>query len=605
MKKITIITFITTLACIAASAVIATAYNSNQQPEDYQTIEPSWKIDSTPLFTTAICQTPSAIAIAHKADKSVNLISLDYKTKIHKWNFNSIPTGVTANDKFILVTTKNNNLYKIDLSSNKIVDTLQLKSGSTYPVIVGGNVFVLEQFNNTVAKADIQNLELIDRTTVAREPKVAVASKDGKHLFVANFLPAGQANLDFVSADISVIDTESMAEVKRIPTANGSNALRGITITNDGKYVLVSHNLGRYTVPTSQLQQGWMNTSAMSVINASTLEYVGAVILDEPDKGAAGVWDIKCTDNKIFISHSSTHDLSVIDYPKFIDKLENYPGNVETLAYDLRFLYGIRERVKLAGNGPREMILAQNQIVIPTYFSDTINIVNLDDNAITLLPLVKNRVETKAQQGEKIFNDASYCFQNWQSCNGCHPGEARTDAMNWDLLNDGIGNSKNCKSLLYSIQTPPSMISGIRANAVVANRAGFTHIQFFTIPEEKALTIDAYISSLNAEPSPYLVNGQLSEKAKLGEKVFNDLKCNDCHSGPYYTDLKRYRIGEDIEFEAGWDTPTLREVWRTGPYLFDGRADNMYDVFATHKHGIKSKISKKNLQALTEYVLSL
>ena len=35
-----------------------------------------------------------------------------------------------------------------------------------------------------------------------------------------------------------------------------------------------------------------------------------------------------------------------------------------------------------------------------------------------------------AQRGERYFNDAEYCFQNWQSCNGCHPGDGRTDGMN-------------------------------------------------------------------------------------------------------------------------------------------------------------------------------
>ena len=533
------------------------------------------------------------------------LLSKDFTKIIHKWTFNAFPTGIAANDKVLFVTTKDNILHKIDLQKGEVVDTLKLNAGLIFPLIVGEKVFVLEQFANSIAKVDATTMELENRTTLAREPKSVVASLDGETLFVANFLPAMEANLDYVAAEISVVDAESLKETKRIMTANGSNALRGMTITADGKYVLISHNLGRYTVPTSQLQQGWMNTSAMSIVNAHTYEYVGAVILDEPDQGAAGIWDIKCSEEKIFITHSGTHDLSVIDYPKFIQKLETYPGDVERLAYDLRFLYGIRERVKLVGNGPRDMILMEGDVVIPTYFSDTVNVVGQNNYAIEIVPLVRNRVETKEQTGEKIFNDASFCFQNWQSCNGCHPGEARTDAMNWDLLNDGIGNSKNCKSLLYSIQTPPSMISGIRASGYVANRAGFTHIQFHTISEEKAKTIDAYIASLKAEPSPYLVNGELSEKAKMGEKVFNELKCNDCHSGPYFTNLKRYRIGDDIEFEPGWDTPTLREVWRTGPYLFDGRAKSIKDVFEIHRHGIKGKINKKDLAALTEYVLSL
>ena len=54
-----------------------------------------------------------------------------------------------------------------------------------------------------------------------------------------------------------------------------------------------------------------------------------------------------------------------------------------------------------------------------------------------------------------------------------------------------------------------------------------------------------------------------------------------------------------------WDTPTLREVWRTAPYLFDGRAATMEEVFEIHKHGIDKKVSKKEIKALTEYVNSL
>ena len=91
--------------------------------------------------------------------------------------------------------------------------------------------------------------------------------------------------------------------------------------------------------------------------------------------------------------------------------------------------------------------------------------------------------------------------------------------MNWDLMNDGVGNPKNCKSLLYSHVTPPNMISGIRAKAEVAVRAGFRYIQFYEPEEEMAECVDAYMKSLRPVPSPYLVDGELSEKAKAGRKV--------------------------------------------------------------------------------------
>lgn len=294
----------------------------------------------------------------------------------------------------------------------------------------------------------------------------------------------------------------------------------------------------------------------------------------------------------------------MIDYPGFIQKFNAYPQK-DALTYDLRFLYGLRDRIALAGNGPRSLILKDGKAIVPTYFSDTLNIVDLNTHQIDAVPLVQNRVESRIQRGEKYFNDAEHCFQNWQSCNGCHPGDARTDGMNWDLMNDGIGNPKNCKSLLFSHVTPPNMISGIRASANVAVRAGYKLIQFTDLPKDFADCVDEYLMDLKPVPSPYLVNGELSEKAQRGRKVYEKLKCDECHSGPYYTDMKMHRIGEDVEFENGWDTPTLREVWRTAPYLFDGRAATMKDVFTVHKHGIDKKVSDKEIDELVEYVNSL
>ena len=287
-----------------------------------------------------------------------------------------------------------------------------------------------------------------------------------------------------------------------------------------------------------------------------------------------------------------------------LKKFEAYPDK-SRLDYDLTFLYGLRERVPLNGNGPRCMLLDGGELIIPTYFADVLNFVDVNTAEVKSVSLNPEREETIEHKGEKYFNDATHCYQNWQSCNGCHPGDGRTDGMNWDLMNDGVGNSKNCKSMLYSHVTPKCMISGIRESAEVAVRAGFKFIQFYEPDEEMAKCVDAYLKSLRPVPSPYLVNGELSEKAKEGRKVFEKLKCGECHSGPYFTDLKMHRIGDDIEFEQGWDTPTLIEVWRTAPYLFDGRAATLEEVFSVHKHGIEKRVSKKDIEALTEYVNSL
>ena len=562
-----------------------------------------------PLFPTDITLNDKGeILITEKGRNRISIFSPDGKTLLRTIPVDESPTGILldADKAYVTTNAATGHLQIISLETGKQETAIATGSGACYPIFGPDkkHIYVCNQFQNTVSEVDPAIHQVIRSVKVLREPKSALFSKDGEYLFVTNFLPAQRADVDYVAACVSVIRMSDFTKVKDIQLANGSNALRGICMTPDGKYIYISHNLGRFTVPTAQLQQGWMNTSAFSIIDVAKQEFIGAVVVDEPERGAAGIWSIVCNDETLFITHSGTHEISVIDHKAMLDKFLNYP-NKSMLDYDLRFLYGLRKRIPLEGNGPRKMIMENGKLYIPTYFADILNIVDAQTCEIATVNLNPDREESAENKGERYFNDASHCFQNWQSCNGCHPGDARTDGMNWDLMNDGVGNSKNCKSLLFSHPTPPSMISGIRETAEWAVRAGFKFIQFFDITEEDAVCVDAYLKSLRPVPSPYLVDGELSDLAKEGRKIFEKLNCTECHSGPYYTDLKMHRIGEDIEFEKGWDTPTLREVWRTAPYLFDGRAATMEEVFEIHKHGIDKKVSKKEIKALTEYVNSL
>ena len=105
----------------------------------------------------------------------------------------------------------------------------------------------------------------------------------------------------------------------------------------------------------------------------------------------------------------------------------------------------------------------------------------------------------------------------WQSCATCHPNDARMDGLNWDLLNDGMGNPKNTKTLLFSHQTPPCMATGIRKNAEVAVRSGVKYILFMEGEEEISESIDEYLKSLKPLPQSLSSNGKTfceSEKRK-------------------------------------------------------------------------------------------
>ncbi|MBR5626590.1 MAG: hypothetical protein IKW74_03085 [Thermoguttaceae bacterium] len=219
---------------------------------------------------------------------------------------------------------------------------------------------------------------------------------------------------------------------------------------------------------------------------------------------------------------------------------------------------------------------------------------------------------TARRRGEILFHDATACFEHWQSCVTCHP-DGRIDGFNWDLLNDGTGNLKNTKSLLLSHETPPSMISGVRADAETAVRAGFVHILFTSVKEENACAVDEYLSSLKPVPSPYLIDGKLSESAQRGKILFESdrIGCSSCHPEPLFTDLQLHRVGsqDPNDFLNKFDTPTLIEVWRTAPYLNTGAYTTIRDVLQTGKHGMKDgcfeNLPPQEQDDLIEYVLSL
>ena len=285
----------------------------------------------------------------------------------------------------------------------------------------------------------------------------------------------------------------------------------------------------------------------------------------------------------------------------------------EHVPNDLAFIVGARQRVPLDGNGARSVTIIGETAVIGMYFTDELAVVDLTQSPprqVATIDLGGPQQPSRVRQGEMHFHDASLCFQTWQSCASCHPTQGRADGLNWDLLNDGIGNPKNTKSLLLSHQTPPVMSTGVRADAETAVRSGLRHIQFTSRPESEAKAIDAYLKQLKPVPSPYLENGQLSESAQRGEVLFGSAGCTSCHSGAAMTNGRAFDVGtgRGSEQDTEFDTPSLIEVWRTAPYLHDGRAATIREVLVdfnpNDRHGTTSKLNQQQIDDLQQYVLS-
>ena len=538
----------------------------------------------------------------------------------------------------------------IDAAARKVVAALPADYGATGVAATpdGKQLYVCNRFHNDVSVIDLASGREIARVKATREPVGVAITPDGKTALVINLLPLAPSDSYDVAADVTAIDTATKRPAAiRLP--NGSSSVRGICVSPDGRYVYVVHILARYQMPTTQVERGWMNTNAMTIIDASARKRINTVLLDDVDLGAANPWGVTTTADgkKILVTHFGTHELSVIDADGMLAKLAQidaaekaraeaakaagkekkgqsaadvYAASAATapadVPNDLSFLVGLRRRVKLAGIGPRGVAAVGAKVYVAEHYSDTLGVVDLESTAYepaTQIALGPRPELTVRRRGEMLFFDATICFQHWQSCGTCHP-DARVDGFNWDLLNDGLGNPKNTRNMLHVFQGGPTMSLGVRENAATAVRAGITHILFAVRPEEDAKAIDEYLKALEPAPSPHLVDGKLSPAAERGKKVFFDAKvgCAKCHPEPVYCDKKSHNVGSAGKFDRPTDkfnTPRLTECWRTAPYMHDGHYLTVKDLLIQGKHGAKGndlrKLSAKDIDDLVEFVNSL
>ena len=130
----------------------------------------------------------------------------------------------------------------------------------------------------------------------------------------------------------------------------------------------------------------------------------------------------------------------------------------------------------------------------------------------------------------------------------------------------------------------------------------------------------AYAASLDrVGRSPHRGGAALAGSALEGRALFATLGCNGCHGGAAFTDSaqKRFhdigtgaagemRLGRPLQ---GFDTPTLRGVWKESRLLHDGRADDILDALVAHdasgRHGAVATLAAGDRGKLRDYLLAI
>ena len=531
-----------------------------------------------------------------------------------------------------------------------VIDTAQARvtrriSVGTWPVAVAlaeksNRLYMCNRGNHTVSVVDLAAGREIRQIAVVRDPAFAAVTHDQSRLVVANFLPDGPATASDPAAEVSVLDTRAMREIATIKLPPGSTMARGTWVSPDGRWAYVAHLLGRFDLPVTQVEQGWVHTTALSIIDLAKSERLATVLLDDLTKGAADPWAVvgAADGKRLWVSHRGVHEVSALDIGRIHDLLEGkIPDDlarikdgqrdniwvriskdtrqIAELTEDLTALHIAKalRRSPSGGTGPTGMALGPGgrRLYVANTYSGTVGV--LDATAGTLLTTISVGEQPEpdaARRGEIYFHDATHCYQRWHSCASCHLDGGRVDALPWDFMRDGVDNGKDVISLVYMQHTPPHNRRATRPDPRTSLETGVIGSHRMPPAPSEVDDLLAYVTSLKPEPNPNLP--MFAAAARRGKVLFEGkADCARCHPAPWYTDNKMHDVGitSKTDPDGRYDTPSLIEAYRTGPYYHDGRAATMEEALTEHDpkglHGKLKGLTAKEIDDLVAYVLSL
>ncbi len=593
---------------------------------------------SKSIKDASVYASPSDIAVSgdtiYIADSGQNLIfklTLDdgTLTVASKVALDLSPSAVALNDDgtvlYAAAGGAYGKVYRIDTSKMKMTGEADAGHTPTDIAFHNGTVYVAERFDNTVRSLDAETMKTKATEKTVREPS-ALAVADGC-VWVAGHLPDGAANSGTTSSSVAAYAQETLEETARIDLTNGSTGVRGIAASPDGSVIYVTHVLGRYNVATTQLDRGWVYTNAVSVIDTASRTLRASVLLDDIDRGAANPWGAAATDSTLAVAIAGTGEIITLDTGKLLSKIslagdgllsDDDTPDTAAVADTLDFAYSFKLRTGTGDSGTRAVAAGDGFYITANYFNGDVMVLDARTLEITAsASLATGAEESDERAGERLWNDASICYQEWLTCASCHP-DARTDALNWDNLNDGIGTPKQARSMLYTFDRGHVMATGIRQSAGIAVEAGVKYILFNAgMSDEEKKQLDAYVRSLEPAESPYLEDdGTLSESAQRGKELFyGEAGCVECHANELYGNDKLIENHTQTGNESrGLLVPPLVEVWRTAPYLYDGRAATVYELLTKYnplnedgstRHGKVGGMTEQQLRDIEQFVLSI
>ena len=542
-----------------------------------------------------------------------------------------IPRGlsVSADGKEIYVANSWTDTISV-IDAQKLETVATLKTGfepiSAVADKKGETLYVANRLSSDISVIDLQSGKEIKRLAAGRGASYLTLSADGTRLYCTHIYPAIGVHRAPPESEITVIDTASRRIVDRAPLHNSAGVFH-VALSPDGKFGVAALLRPKNLTPLAHVEHGWAFTNSI-VLFGERFETAVPLPIDELDRYFALPFGIAITPDKsrLFVSAAGSNTVTAINVSALLKFSRTAP---KSAANDLSASANyVIARIPV-GRNPRGIVLSPDgrRLYVANRMDDSITVIDtLRTKIVSTIDLGGPQSTTPLRRGEQLFNDAHFSFQGQFSCASCHL-DATFDGLQWDLEPDGFGvdivDNRSIESLMG---TQPYKWNG--GNPDLPTECGPRTEKYFyrsqSFDTKQLSDLVAFVLSLPSRPSRYRSpDGELTAAQERGKAIFERAKykngqlipeakrCGSCHSGPKYTSNKSFDVGTGKPADRSplVDTPQLFNVVNSAPYLHDGSARSLEEIWTVFnpndQHGITNDLTKDQLNDLIEYLRTL
>ena len=522
----------------------------------------------------------------------------------------------------------NDTISVIDVGVAKVVQTLATGAEPTGIVTdkPGETLYVANRLSNDISVIDLKTGQETKRLLAGRGASYLELSPDGKWIYCTHIYPTPAPHRIPPQSEITVIDTKRQVVVERKSLPNVAGVFH-LASSADGRLTAVAQLRPKNLIPLAHVEHGSVFGDSLTLFGADVGEPV-QIPLDELDRYYALPWGIAITPDKskMFVTTAGSQSVTVIDVQKL---LRTVRARTQPFANDLSASAEYVVARIPVGRNPRGILLSRDgqQLYVANRLDDNISLIDpIRNKVVSTIDLGGPKTVNALRRGERLFFTANFSFQGAFGCSNCHI-DATVDGLQWDLEPDGFGKDIVDNRLLENLAgTEPFKWNG--GNPNMPTECGPRTEKFFfrsqSFSDQELTDLVTFVYSLPYRPNRNrLANGELTAAQERGKAIFERTKsrdgnpipetnqCGYCHSGPKYTNQKLFDVGTGKATDRSpWiDVPQLRKVADSAPYLHDGSARSMEEIWTVYnpqdKHGVTNDLKKDELNDLIEYLKTL